>query len=108
MITRRAGIPDKPDLIVIDHRGAGIGVEQDLRKAGYCHLYAASKDGASNDSKIYRFGRALLYMYDGVVKYPVSAPFLDDVLYALATFPGLSSLISLTVSHNLSLTRRTR
>ena len=28
-------------------------------------------------------------MYDGVVKYPVSAPFLDDVLYALATFPGL-------------------
>ena len=80
---------DKPDLIVIDHRGAGIGVEQDLRKAGYCHLYAASKDGTSNDSKIYRFGRALLYMYDGVVKYPVSAPFLDDVLYALATFPGL-------------------
>jgi phage terminase large subunit-like protein len=80
---------DKPDLIVIDHRGAGIGVEQDLRKAGYCHLYAASKDGTSNDSKIYRFGRALLYMYDGVVKYPVSAPFLDDVLYALTTFPGL-------------------
>ena len=28
-------------------------------------------------------------MYDGVVKFPVSAPFLDDVLYALATFPEL-------------------
>jgi phage terminase large subunit-like protein len=26
-------------------------------------------------------------MYDGVVKFPVSANFLDDVLYALATFP---------------------
>ena len=85
---------DKPDLIVIDHRGAGIGVEQDLHKAGYCHLYAASKDGTSNDSKIDRFGRALLYMYDGVVKYPVSAPFLDDVLYALATFPGTQGVRS--------------
>jgi phage terminase large subunit-like protein len=80
---------DKPDLIILDHRGAGIGVEQDLRKAGYRHLYPASKDGASNDSKIDRFGKALLRMSDGVVKYPISAPFLDDVLYALATFPEL-------------------
>jgi hypothetical protein len=80
---------DKPDLIVIDHRGAGIGVEQELRKAGYRHLYPASKDGTSNDSKIDRFGKALFNMYDGVVKYPTSAPFLDDVLYALATFPEL-------------------
>ena len=28
---------DKPDLIVIDHRGVGIGVYQELRKAGYRH-----------------------------------------------------------------------
>jgi phage terminase large subunit-like protein len=76
---------DKPDVIVLEHRGAGIGVYQDLRKAGYRHLYPR----ISNDSKIDRFGRALLYMYDGVVKYPVSATFLDDVLYALATFPEL-------------------
>ena len=80
---------EKPDLIVLDHRGAGIGVDQELRRAGYRHLYAASKDGTSNESKIDRFGKALLYMYDGVVKYPVSAPFVDDVLYALATFPEL-------------------
>ena len=80
---------NKPDLIILDHRGAGIGVEQDLRKAGYRHLYPASKDGAANDSKIDRFGKALLCMYDGVVKFPLSAPFLDDVLYALATFPEL-------------------
>ena len=80
---------DKPDLIILDHRGAGIGVLQDLHKAGYRHLYAASKDGTSNDSKIDRFGRALLYMYDGVVKYPVSGAFLDELLYALATFPEL-------------------
>jgi phage terminase large subunit-like protein len=80
---------DKPDLIVLDYRGVGIGVEQDLRKAGYRHLYAASKDGASNDRKTDRFGRALLCMYDGVVKFPLSGTFLDDVLYALATFPEL-------------------
>jgi phage terminase large subunit-like protein len=80
---------DKPALIVLDHRGAGIGVEQDLRKARYRHLYPASKDGSSNDSKIDRFARALLYMSDGVVKYPVSAPFLEEVLYALTTFPQL-------------------
>ena len=80
---------DKPDLIVIDHRGAGIGVYQELRKAGYRHLYYAGDAGRSNDSKIDRFGKALLYMYDGVVKFPVSGTFLDDVLYALATFPEL-------------------
>jgi phage terminase large subunit-like protein len=80
---------DKPDLIVLDHRGVGIGVDQELRKAGYRHLYAASKDGTSNDSKIDRFGRALIPMYDGVVKYPLSGTFIDDVLYALATFPEL-------------------
>ena len=80
---------DKPDLIAIDHRGAGIGVYQELRKAGYRHLYYAGDDGKSNDSKIDRFGKALLNMYDGVVKFPVSGTFLDDVLYALATFPEL-------------------
>jgi phage terminase large subunit-like protein len=80
---------DKPDVIILDHRGVGIGVYQDLRKAGYRHLYPASKDGTSNDSKFDRFGRALLYMYDGVVKYPLSGTFLDDVHYALATFPEL-------------------
>ena len=80
---------DKPELIVIDHRGVGMGVEQELRKAGYRHLFAASKDGTYNDRKIDRFGRALIPMYDGIVKFPVSAPFLDDVLYDLATFPEL-------------------
>jgi len=80
---------DEPALIGIDHRGAGIGVYQELRRAGYRHVYPAGKEGNSNDSKIDRFGKGLLYMYDGVVKFPASAPFLDDVLYALATFPEL-------------------
>jgi len=80
---------DKPDLIAVDHRGAGIGVWQELRKAGYRHLYYAGDDGKSNDSKIDRFAKAQLNMYDGVVKFPVSGTFLADVLYALATFPEL-------------------
>src|SRR5262245_59788271 len=80
---------DKPDLIVVDHRGVGIGVEQDLRNAGYRHLHAAGEDGSSNESKIDRFVKALINMYDGIVKYPVSATFLNDVLYAIATFPEL-------------------
>jgi hypothetical protein len=83
---------DKPDLIAIDHRGIGIGVYQDLRRAGYRHVYHASQNATSNDRKIDRFGKALLYMYDGVVKFPVSGNFLDDVLYALATFPELKEL----------------
>jgi len=78
---------DKPDLIGIDHRGAGIGVLQELHKAGYRHVYPAGREGKSNESKIDRFAQALVYMYDGVVKFPVSAPYLEDVINALATFP---------------------
>jgi len=80
---------DKPDLIVIDHRGVGIGVWQELRRAGYRHLYETGNDRTSNESKIDRFGKALLPMYDGVVKFPASAPYLEDVIYALVTFPDL-------------------
>jgi hypothetical protein len=80
---------DKPDLIAIDHRGVGIGVYQELRKAGYRHVYHADKEGTSNDSKVDRFGKAISHMYDGFVKFPVAGIFLDDVLYALATFPEL-------------------
>jgi phage terminase large subunit-like protein len=80
---------DKPNLIVLDHRGVGLGVYQEFRRERYRHVYPLATDGTSNDSKIDRFGKALLYMYDGVVKFPVSGTFLDDVLYALATFPEL-------------------
>ena len=59
---------------------------------GYRHVYHVSTDGTSNDRKIDRFGKALLYMYDGVVKFPVSGAFLDDLLYALATFPELKEV----------------
>ena len=42
---------DKPNLIAIDHRGAGIGVYQELRKAGYRHLYYAGDDGSPMTAK---------------------------------------------------------
>ena len=102
---------EKPDLIVIiDHRGAGIGVRtRSSVELGYRHLYAASKDGTSNESKIDRFGKALLYMYDGVVKYPVSGPFRRRRALCSCHIPWTQGVqISLTVSHSLSLSRRTR
>ena len=51
-----------------------------------------AKRGTLTDSKEDRFAKALLNMYDGVVKFPVSAPYLEDVLYALATFPHLKEV----------------
>jgi len=80
---------DKPDLIVLDHRGVGIGLYQDLRRAGYRHVYETGTDKTSNETKIKRFERTLIPMYDGLVKFPVSAPYLEAVIYALATFPHL-------------------
>jgi hypothetical protein len=80
---------DKPDLIVLDHRGVGIGLYQDLRRAGYRHVYETGTDKTANETKIKRFERTLIPMYDGVVKFPVSAPYLENVIYALATFPEL-------------------
>src|SRR5262249_15797252 len=53
-----------------------------------------SKDGASNDSKIDRFGQALLYMYDEFVKFPMSANFCSSR-------PPWSSLVSRFASAGL-------
>lgn len=83
---------DKPNLIVIDHRGVGLGVFQELRAQGYKHVVTPGTDGSTNEKKIDRFGRALNYMYDGLVKFPQSAPFLSQVLYALASFPESKEL----------------
>jgi len=83
---------DKPNLIVLDHRGVGLGVFQELRAQGYKHVVTPGTDGSTNEKKIDRFGRALNYMYDGLVKFPQSAPFLSQVLYALASFPESKEL----------------
>ena len=83
---------DRPDLIVLDHRGAGLGVYQRLRNAGWRHLWEAGSHGESNEGKTERFGNALLYMYDGLVAFPESAVFVEQLLYALATFPNSKEL----------------
>jgi hypothetical protein len=49
---------DKPDVIILDHRGVGIGVYQDLRKAGYRHLYPASKDGTLQRQQVRSFWKS--------------------------------------------------
>lgn len=79
---------DKPQLIVVDGIGVGLGIVQDLRQAGYRHLHAAGKTAnLSNASKIDRFGRAMLHAYDGRIAIPAEAPFLDGFLNELAAFP---------------------
>jgi hypothetical protein len=83
---------DKPDLIVIDQRGVGLGIFQDLRNHGYKHLVSPGNGATTNEGKTDRFGRALNYIYDGLVKFPESAPFLNQVLYALASFPDSKEL----------------
>jgi hypothetical protein len=83
---------DKPALIVLDHRGVGLGIHQRLRKAGWLHVTEAGKQGSSNESKEDRFGRSLLLMYDGLVQFPETGSFVDQLLYALATFPDSKEL----------------
>jgi predicted phage terminase large subunit-like protein len=79
---------DKPDLIILDHRGVGLGIEQDLVKDGWRHVKSVSK-GLTNETKIDRFGRALAEFYDGLVRFPNSAAFLDQLISDLVTFPDL-------------------
>lgn len=79
---------EKPQLLVIDQRGVGLGVYQDLRKKGYRHLYREST-GDALDGKIDRFGLASLAMYDGSVAFPAAAQWMEQVIYDLASFPDL-------------------
>ncbi len=79
---------DKPDLIVIDGLGIGIGIYQELRGAGYRHLYTANDvSELSKSGKIERFTKALLWIYDHKVALPKAAPYLDVLLAELAAFP---------------------
>lgn len=79
---------DKPDLIIVDHRGVGLGIQQELINSGMHHVKSVSK-GDTNETKIDRFGRALAEFYDGLVRFPKSSPFIDQLLYELVAFPNL-------------------
>jgi predicted phage terminase large subunit-like protein len=80
---------DKPALIVIDGAGIGLGPFQDLRRRGYRHLYRASEAANTPQTKkIERFGKAVLYMYDGKVRFPQCGLYLDKLFAELAAFPN--------------------
>jgi predicted phage terminase large subunit-like protein len=80
---------NKPDLIVIDGAGIGIGLYQDLWRKRYHHLYLASQTSNHQQTKkIERFGKALLNKYDGRVQYLKSAPYLDSLFAEFAAFPN--------------------
>ena len=81
---------DKPDLIVLDHRGAGMGLYQQFEQDRWRHVKYVSGKGLTNESKIERFARAQIHIYDGLVRFPQHASFMPKLLYDLATFPDLA------------------
>jgi predicted phage terminase large subunit-like protein len=92
---------DHPALIVLDRRGMGLGLEQSLRRKGLTHVnydestdeptYSGPANGTGpNDSKIYRFGRAMEWIVAGRVLFPDHADWLQPFLYELFAFPNIS------------------
>jgi len=92
---------DRPALIVIDERGVGLGVVQHLKRAGYRNIswsnatrepveIGSDSKSRPSDSKIERFGRAILRIEDGQALIPISAPFLEKFLYETSAFPNIS------------------
>lgn len=91
---------DRPALVVIDERGVGLGVVQHLKRAGYRNISwsNATKEPIEigsgsrcrpSDSKIERFGRAILRIEGEQVLIPMSAPFLEKFLYEASAFPNI-------------------
>jgi len=92
---------DKPALIAIDERGAGLGLFQELRREGYRHLIASTETeepiereataaSRPSASKIERFGRTSLMIDSGLVLIPEKAPWLEAFLYEVAAFPNIA------------------
>lgn len=94
-------LQDRPDLILVDERGVGLGAFQRLHRDGYVHVYGSNKtrdtlsregvpEPKPSESKIDRFGRAALAIADGQVRIPTNAPWLDAFLYEVAAFPNIA------------------
>jgi len=92
---------DRPVLIVLDERGVGLGVYQELWKEGYRNIKGSSdtseqiESGTNAESrpsrkKIERFGRAILHIDDGSVFIPNEAPGLEAFLYEVGAFPNIA------------------
>ncbi len=98
---KAANLRDKPSLIIVDERGVGLGVYQQLRRDGFRHVEGSTatsdvleregQPGAKPSvSKIDRFGRAALQIGDGRVLIPTHAPYLDPFLNEIAGFPNIA------------------
>jgi predicted phage terminase large subunit-like protein len=92
---------DRPSLIVIDERGVGLGVYQELEREGYRHIKGSMKTSdpleregqpamKPSASKIARFGRAALQIADSRVLLPTHASWLDHFLNEVAGFPNIA------------------
>lgn len=97
---RSADKMDRPALIVIDERGVGLGVKQQLYREGYRHVLGsdATSDPIERDgipglrpsaSKIERFGKAVLAISDRRVLIPPEASWLEAFLSEVAGFPNI-------------------
>jgi len=91
---------DRPALIILDERGVGLGVYQDLRQEDYRHVEGSTSTSEAmeregqpglkpNLSKIDRFGKASLHIADGRVLLPTQAPWLDIFLNEVLGFPNI-------------------
>lgn len=56
---------DEPDLIILDERGAGLAIFQELFAEGYRHLYRGGAQAGTNEGKHLRFSRPSIAFYDG-------------------------------------------
>jgi predicted phage terminase large subunit-like protein len=92
---------DRPVLIVLDERGVGLGLYQELWKEGYRNLQGStatsepielgtSGESRPSASKIERFGRTILHIDDGSVLIPNDAPGLEAFLYEVGAFPNIA------------------
>jgi predicted phage terminase large subunit-like protein len=93
---------DRPALIIIDERGVGLGIYQELLGAGMTHVTGstatrepwrtgdAAGSSGPNQSKIERFGHAVMAIADGRVLIPTEAPWLESFLFEIAAFPNIA------------------
>ncbi len=91
---------DRPALIILDERGVGLGLYQELKREGFRHITGVTgpepleREGRPrhhpNSSKIERFGRAAWAIEKGRVVIPSWAPWLEAFLYEVASFPNIT------------------
>lgn len=90
---------EHPSLVVIDDRGVGLGVRQEVQRRGLTVARGVGKPPKAIElagdiglrpsaGKIEKFGRSGLRIADGSVLIPTSAPWLDDFLDEIASFPN--------------------